>query len=105
MGSSVALLQGSQPVVPGCGTRRLRVSRGSAADPLNLLQVMLAKGTSFLASFLNQQTRAMTETIASRPQSSAALPNSDRVYVPGKLHADLRVPLREIRLNPTHGLN
>src|ERR1035441_1581090 len=42
--SRVNLLQGSQPVVPLCGTRRLRVLRGSAADPLNLLQVMLAKG-------------------------------------------------------------
>lgn len=28
--------------------RRLRVRRGSAADPLNLLQVMLAKGPFFV---------------------------------------------------------
>lgn len=38
-------LPGSQPVVPLGGTRRLRVLHGSAADPSNLLQVMLAKGT------------------------------------------------------------
>ncbi len=29
-------------------------------------------------------------------------PNSHRVYVPGKLHADLRVPMREIELSPTN---
>ncbi len=38
-------LQGSQPVAEPVSARRLRVLRGSAADPLNLLQVMLAKGT------------------------------------------------------------
>jgi len=37
-------LQGSQPAR---FARRLRVLRGSAADPLNLIQVMLAKGWSF----------------------------------------------------------
>jgi phosphomethylpyrimidine synthase len=47
----------------------------------------------------------MTEKTAFEPHSSSALPNSDRVYVPGKIHANLRVPLREIRLNPTHTSN
>src|SRR5216110_1081119 len=32
-------------------------------------------------------------------------PNSRKVYVPGKLHADLRVPFREISLAPTKSMN
>jgi len=35
------------------------------------------------------------------PHSSEQLPNSKRVYVPGKLHAEVRVPMREIKLTPT----
>ena len=35
------------------------------------------------------------------PHSSEQLPNSKRVYVPGKLHAGVRVPMREIKLTPT----
>ena len=38
---------------------------------------------------------------AFEPQSSEPLPNSERVYVPGKLHPELRVPFREIQLSPT----
>ena len=37
--------QGSQPVAEPVSARRLRVPRGSEADPLNLIQVMLAKGS------------------------------------------------------------
>src|SRR5690348_11007708 len=48
---------------------------------------------------------AMTEQTAFELTGSSALPNSDRVYIPGRLNADLRVPLREIRLNPTRGSN
>src|SRR5436190_14868349 len=33
--------------------------------------------------------------------SDAPLPNSKKVYVPGSLHPDLRVPFREISLAPT----
>jgi phosphomethylpyrimidine synthase len=33
--------------------------------------------------------------------SAEQLPNSDRVYVPGKIHGDIRVPFREIQLAPT----
>ncbi len=33
--------------------------------------------------------------------SSEQLPNSRKVFVPGKIHADLRVPMREIELAPT----
>ena len=35
------------------------------------------------------------------PQSSDRLPNSTKVYVPGKIHPELRVPLREIKLSNT----
>ena len=39
------------------------------------------------------------------PQSGDPLPNSARVYVPGKLHPELRVPFREIKLSPTKSSN
>ena len=39
------------------------------------------------------------------PQSGEPLPNSSRVYVSGKLHPDVRVPLREIKLSPTKSFN
>ncbi len=35
------------------------------------------------------------------PHSRDALPNSQKVYVPGTLHPDIRVPMREITLSPT----
>jgi phosphomethylpyrimidine synthase len=35
------------------------------------------------------------------PQSSTLLPKSHRVYVPGTLHPEIRVPFREIHLSPT----
>jgi phosphomethylpyrimidine synthase len=35
------------------------------------------------------------------PSSSDALPDSKKVYAPGRLHPDLRVPFREIFLRPT----
>ena len=39
------------------------------------------------------------------PHSGDPLPNSKRVYVDGRLHAQLRVPFREIGLNPTKSFN
>src|SRR5436190_11182644 len=39
------------------------------------------------------------------PQSSEPLPASSKVYVSGKLHPDIRVPLREIKLADTKGMN
>ena len=39
------------------------------------------------------------------PHSSEQLPKSRRVYVAGQLHADVRVPLREIELAPTKSVN
>jgi len=35
------------------------------------------------------------------PHSSEQLPNSTRVYIPGTIHPDVRVPMREIQLTPT----
>src|ERR1700722_9033177 len=39
------------------------------------------------------------------PQSSDSLPNSRKVYVCGSLHPSVRVPFREITLDPTKGPN
>src|SRR5205085_628032 len=39
------------------------------------------------------------------PQSSEPLPKSQRVYVAGKIHGDVRVSMREIELTPTKSFN
>ncbi len=39
------------------------------------------------------------------PHSTEPLPNSSKVYVPGKIHPDVRVPFREIKLSPTKSLS
>ena len=39
------------------------------------------------------------------PHSSEQLPASTRVYVEGQIHADVRVPMREIALSPTKSFN
>ncbi|MEW6304960.1 MAG: phosphomethylpyrimidine synthase ThiC [Verrucomicrobiota bacterium] len=39
------------------------------------------------------------------PHSSEQLPNSQRVYVQGAIHPDVRVPMREIALAPTKSFN
>ena len=39
------------------------------------------------------------------PHSSEQLPNSRRIYVEGQIHADVRVPMREIALSPTKAFN
>ena len=36
---------------------------------------------------------------------SSSLPNSRKVYISGKIHPDIRVPLREISLAPTKSFN
>src|SRR5436190_16011944 len=47
-----------------------------------------------------------TDNGAQKPQSTdTALPNSSKVYVPGQLHPDIRVPFREITLAPTKSVN
>ena len=54
---------------------------------------------------ININDRLSTIMIATKdsfePKSSDPLPNSTKVYVPGRLHPDLRVPLREIKLSDT----
>ena len=44
-----------------------------------------------------------------RSQSAAttnsSLPNSKKIYIGGKLHADIGVPFREISLAPTKSMN
>jgi phosphomethylpyrimidine synthase len=35
------------------------------------------------------------------PHSSEALPNSTKVFVPGEIHPDIRVPMRQIEVTPT----
>jgi len=42
-----------------------------------------------------------TKTDTWTPHSGEPLPHSSRVYVAGRIHRDLRVPMREIRLSPT----
>src|SRR5208282_1762223 len=42
---------------------------------------------------------------ALEPQSNEPLPNSKRVYIPGKLHPEVRVPLREIHLSDTRSFD
>ncbi len=84
--------------------------RGSVADPMNLLQVMLAKGCRFARllwkRFPTVETKIMIATKDSiEPQSGDPLPSSTKVHVAGRIHKDVRVPLREISLNPTNGFN
>ena len=38
-------------------------------------------------------------------QRNGARPHSRRIYLPGKIYPELRVPFREIRLNPTRALD
>ena len=42
---------------------------------------------------------------SSELNGSGQLPKSKRVYVEGKLHPDIRVPMREIELTPTKSFN
>ena len=73
--SSFISLQGSRPVAEPVSARRLRVLRGSAADPLNLLQVMLAKGTPLVfppASLSRSARNYMLLRKASSDQSDAS---------------------------------
>ena len=39
------------------------------------------------------------------PHSSDQLPNSKKIYVAGKIHPEVRVPMREIQLAPTKSFN
>src|SRR5207245_3221441 len=46
-------------------------------------------------------SRSRTKAAAKSVEKKPSLPNSRKIYVPGKLHPDLRVPFREISLAPT----
>src|SRR4051812_19252844 len=52
-------------------------------------------------SGINGETNLASSNSSSESVTSAVLPNSKKVYVPGSLHPELRVPSREISLAPT----
>jgi phosphomethylpyrimidine synthase len=54
-------------------------------------------GTNGEANSASSKTSSASATSA----QSAVLPNSKKIYVPGSLHPDIRVPFREISLAPT----
>src|ERR1022692_1756301 len=71
-----------------------------------------ATGATFLQKHFPESAESLSQlkTINSfmiatkesfEPHSSEQLPNSKRVYLPGQIHADVRVPVREIELSPT----
>src|SRR5438874_10825865 len=48
------------------------------------------------------ETRAVaSQTDNAMPSSGSPLPNSNKIYVPGTIHPEIRVPFREISLAPT----
>ena len=76
----------AEPLEPDAG----HTAEGSKEKPCSRL---------FLAFFMI----ASQDSI--EPNSREQLPNSTRIYVPGILHPDLRVPMREIQLTPSHSYN
>jgi phosphomethylpyrimidine synthase len=63
----------------------------------------------FAATAHDRRRHRLTPMIATKdsfePHSSDALPNSRRIYLPGRLHGNVRVPAREIALAPTRSVN
>ena len=69
---------------------------------------MIATKDSFEPARVEQATHLSGDAprvAASSPHSSDQLPNSTRVYAPGALHEDIRVPMREIALSPTRSFD
>jgi phosphomethylpyrimidine synthase len=72
---------------------------------------MLAKGprkprrTSPAGMVRIQKGQMIADRTAFEAQSAEPLPASTKVHVPGQLHPDVRVPVREIRLSASHGPN
>jgi phosphomethylpyrimidine synthase len=69
---------------------------------------MIATKDSLEAARVTQATRLSddaTRVVESGPHSSDQLANSRRIYVEGKIHPDVRVPMREIELSPTQSVN
>jgi phosphomethylpyrimidine synthase len=42
---------------------------------------------------------------SSEPQSGEQLPQSSKIYIPGEVHPEIRVPFRQIELSPTKTIN
>src|SRR2546427_80440 len=62
-------------------------------------KIMIATKESFEPARVAPATRLSddaTRGIESEPHSSEQLPNSKRVYLPGQIHPNVRVPMREI---------
>jgi phosphomethylpyrimidine synthase len=80
------------------------------ADPLNLIQVMLAQGSARHPARIGfcpagHREKSMTATRkADDSEYRAPFPNSKRVYVRGTIHREVRVPFREISLTPTRSV-
>src|SRR4030095_8106855 len=51
------------------------------------------------------KTSDVSDSVNSVHSVRESLPNSHKVYVAGKLHADVSVPFREISLAPTKSMN
>jgi phosphomethylpyrimidine synthase len=69
---------------------------------------MIATKDSFEPARVAQTPRlsdGAPRAVESSPHSSEQLPGSKRVYVEGKLHPGVRVPMREIELTPTKSFN
>ena len=69
---------------------------------------MIATKDSFGPARVAQAPRlsdGAPRAVESSPHSSEQLPGSKRVYVEGKLHPGVRVPMREIELTPTKSFN
>jgi phosphomethylpyrimidine synthase len=65
---------------------------------------MIATKDSFESARVAQASRLSDDAsrvVESQPHSSEQLPKSKKIYVEGKLHLDVRVPMREIELTPT----
>ena len=69
---------------------------------------MIANKESLESARVAQASRlsdGASRAVESSPHSSEQLPKSRRIYVTGKIHADIRVPMREIELAPTKVLS
>ena len=70
-------------------------------------EIMIATKDSFEPARVAQPRKhsglsdGAPRAVESSPHSSEQLPKSKRVYVKGKLHPGVRVPMREIELTPT----
>src|SRR6185295_18117409 len=66
-----------------------------------LLLNVHAHGTPMIATKDSFEPSTLRGSATEDGHSTDALPGSRRVFVPGKLHPDLRVPMRQIELAPT----